>query len=183
MDQRKWTQTDVKKKKNLSKTVLWCLNQNLWRYWAPWLRRIACLFGKSWQRSPHGKQWRRLSAKPNEALAPPGPCQPATPDGSFRPAKEPCLSPRKVGRSICNRHFSQAQTDSSYFGPSCRETAHLGLPLCIALTCRGREKRSVAKVGIPAPPLTSSKSWGQLINSSVFQLCLCKMGIILLPTS
>ena len=157
MDQRKWTQIDVKKKKkNLSKTVLWCLNQDLSGYWAPWLRRIASLFGKSWQRSPRGKQWRRLSAKPNGASTPPGPCQPATPDGSLRPAKEPCLSLRKVGRSIGNRHFfPRLKLTAATLGPHAERLLIWGSRS--ALLLHGEEERS-------GPSGWGSRVWPRLAS-------------------
>lgn len=62
------------------------------------LVRKDCVFGKSWQCSPRGKQWRRLFGKPEEAsalhiLLHRGPGSPPLLVGQCRPASKPCLKP------------------------------------------------------------------------------------------
>lgn len=87
----------------------------------------------------------RRSANP----APPGTCQSTTPDGSFWPAEEPCLSlqgdgPFHLQTDIC----SQAQSDNSYaLGPGAK-----GIQICSsgAPTLHGpyiRSKREVSHLG------------------------------------
>lgn len=98
MEQRKWTQIDVKKNNHLSKRFLWCLSQDLRGY------RVA-LFGDSWQYTY--SSWKTMKAVVCKAkggcrlwktaqpiLLQQGHASPPLPM-SFRPANEPCMIPFK----------------------------------------------------------------------------------------
>lgn len=132
-----------------------------------------CVFRKSWQCSPHGKQWRRLFAKPKEAAAlqillHQGPASPLLPMGRFRPVSEPCLKPSGGWAFSFVRGFSF---------PRLKLTATtlwaLVLRACWVCSSRspilhcsyivGKREQAIweaAEVGILAPSLTSSKKGG-----------------------
>lgn len=120
------------------------------------------------------------SAKPREAAGPPGACQATAPGGSFWPANEPCLS----------LEDGPFHLKLGFFPPRLKLTAAtLGPPVKSRLIWGSHSARlfhrkedrsrtiwagwqSVAKVGILALPLTSSKNWGQLLNPRVSTLSL-----------
>lgn len=101
MDQRKWTQIDVKKKKSFKQDV-----PVMSEPWSPrgsgFLVWKGCAFGKSGSRDTtvlmENNEGSCLFAKLKEAAAlrillPQGPASPLFPMGQVRPANEPCLKP------------------------------------------------------------------------------------------
>lgn len=111
MDQRKWTQIDVKKKKNHLKQDVPVMSEPRSPRGSGFLVWKGCAFGKSWHHSPHGKQWRQLFAKLKEAAALQillhwGPASTLLPMGHVRPANEPCLKPSGEWAFLCVTGFS-----------------------------------------------------------------------------
>lgn len=110
-----------------------------------------CVFGKSWQCSPHGKQWRRLSAKPKEAAALQillhrRPACPSLPRGQRRLGASPAWSLPGAGPFHLQLAFPfpGSSWHQWYFGPSCQgclEFAGLGLPFCTVPKLEVSEKR------------------------------------------
>lgn len=110
MDQRKWTQINVKKKKSFKQDVP-VMSEPRSPRGLCFLVWKGCALGKSWHHSPHGKQWRQLFVKLKEAAAlrillHQRPASPPLPMGHLRPANEPCLKPSGEWAFLCVTGFS-----------------------------------------------------------------------------